>query len=399
DILAGSSIPRVHEECNARYDDILERLKQMTSERYVALANGVDAPGSHVVFNSLPWARREWVCVEDTWQHIDVPGLGWAIPSSAVPLPKTLRAENGLLENEFLRARFDNDGLLVSLVNTLTGEEAIAPNARANDLLVFEDTGDAWDFTVDRETNTWVYLDLEPRRPTLVHAEFKLEGPRAVVQQTRRVGNSEIRQRIFLTAGSKQLEFETEIDWQEKKSVLRARFPVNVTADTARCEIPFGSIARSTHNETPLERAQVEVPAQQWVDLSQADRGVTLLNDCKYGYRLKGNTIDLDVLRSARYPNTDRENPVYTDLGKHVLRYAILPHGGDFSEKDSTQAARAFNIPLSVVKRTAKGKTSSIPRTAFTIDNPAIDVSAIKPAENGTGIVVRFINTERISVR
>ena len=53
---------------------------------------------------------------------------------------------------------------------------------------------------------------------------------------------------------------------------------------------------------TTWDLAKDECPAQKWADLSQRDYGVALLNDSKYGYKIKKNVLDLNLLRSVVYP-------------------------------------------------------------------------------------------------
>ena len=57
--------------------------------------------------------------------------------------------------------------------------------------------------------------------------------------------------------------------------------------------------------------AKFEVCAQKWVDLSEGDHGVALLNDCKYGHDIHGNVIRLSLLRAPKAPDP------LCDMGLH----------------------------------------------------------------------------------
>ena len=129
-----------------------------------------------------------------------------------------------------------------------------------------------------------------------------MDGPRAIVAQIYRIGHSELVQEIVLTAGSARLDFVTRLHWREPQTMLRTSFPVAVHADEATYEIQFGTSRRPTHRNTTWDLARDEVAAHKWADLSQRDYGVALLNDCKYGHKIKGNVIDLNLLRSVPYP-------------------------------------------------------------------------------------------------
>ncbi|WP_238991360.1 alpha-mannosidase [Rariglobus hedericola] len=402
DILPGSSIKRVYDECNVRYVVILAELEALTAERYASLVDA-GVHGEMTVFNSLSWARREWVRHEGAWCWADVTGLGaarLAVAKHAVPI-----AAERLLENEYLRVIFAQDGRIESMWDKRARREVLATGGAGNDFVIIADTGDAWDFENDlSKKDVCGYLRRAVESPVLRERVARVDGPSAEIAMTWTYGASTIRQTVRLLAGAKQVEFATEADWQEKAMMLRVRFPVAVTADEARYEIPFGHIRRTTRDETSVEKAQIEVAALQWVDLSQADYGVALYNDCKHGFRVKGNVIDMALLRSVPHPgaaligkgdaddgeSAGGDGKVYGDLGRHVFRYALRPHAGDADAAVLTAEARAFNTPLRVV---AGGCALAGEKFAAA----AIEVAAVKPAEDGRGWIWRLVNvTERV---
>ena len=417
DILPGSSIKRVYDECNARYAVILAELETLTAERYatvVKVGAGGDAEGSDVtVFNSLSWARQEWVRWDGAWRRADVAGLGWARIKDGACYEAPM-ATVRLLENENLRVRFAEDGRIESMWDKRAGRETVAAGAVANDLVIIADTGDAWDFENDlSKKDVWGYLVREAARPVLRESVARVDGPAAEVRQTWVYGKSEIRQTVRLLAGAEQVEFETEVDWQEKATMLRVRFPVAVAADEARFEIPFGHIKRTTREETSVQRAQIEVAALQWVDLSQADYGVALYNDCKHGFRVKGNVIDMALIRSVPHPgaaligkgdadageSAGGDGKVYGDLGRHEFRYALRPHAGDADAVVLTAEARAFNVPLRVVRGECVSAGNRLQAGSYMpIMDAAIEVVAVKPAEDGLGWVWRLVNVTDATV-
>ncbi|MEZ0215668.1 MAG: alpha-mannosidase, partial [Rariglobus sp.] len=398
DILPGSSIKRVYNECNARYALILAELAELTRERYSAVASQVAPTGARVVFNSLSWPRTEWLKSAGTWHHVTVPALGSAVlaVSQLSSLNAQLSATTTLLENENLRIEFSAEGRMTSLFDKKAQREVLAPDEIGNDLVVIPDTGDAWDFETDHgKKDVCGYLRQPVRRPQLHEARATIDGPAAELIQVWRIGSSEIRQTLRLLAGADSLVFETTADWQEPAHMLRVRFPVAITSDEARFEIPFGSILRSTLDDTSHRTAQIEVAAQQWVDLSQADYGVALFNDCKYGFRIKGQVIDMNLLRSVPHPGAPligKDNKadtsaaaVYGDLGAHTFTYTLQPHAGPADLSKLTAAARALNTPLTIVESRAPAHVSPKSDTThtplFTLGSPSIELAAIKPAD------------------
>lgn len=169
-------------------------------------------------------------------------------------------------------------------------------------------------------------------------------------------------------------------------------------------EIPFGHIKRSTQEDTAQSKAQIEVAALQWVDLSEESHGVALYNDCKYGFRIKGNVIDMALLRSVPHPGAalidkadraDSKDAIYTDLGRHEFRYALRPHRGPVDTALLTAEARTFNTPLAVSQcKEARELSSGRAKkgTWIAIDSPAIELAAWKQAEAGKGWIFRLVN-------
>ncbi|MAH64254.1 MAG: alpha-mannosidase 2c1, partial [SAR324 cluster bacterium] len=118
-------------------------------------------------------------------------------------------------------------------------------------------------------------------------------------------------QKISLRANSKALEFETKVDWKECHRRLGTAFPIRVQTDSATCDIQYGHLKRPTHRNTTWDMARFEVAAQKYVDLSDQQRGVALLNDCKYGHKLHDNVINLHLLRSPTQPDPDADLGTY----------------------------------------------------------------------------------------
>ena len=184
---------------------------------------------------------------------------------------------------------------------------------------------------------------------------------------------------MVLETGSRVLRFETEVDWQEERRVLKVAFPVAIRAAHATYEIQFGHVERPTHRNTPWDVARFEVPAQRWADLGEAGYGVALLNDCKYGYDVLGNVMRLTLLRAPVHPDPA------ADRGRHLFTYALLPHPGDFRTAGVIQAAEALNAPLQVVDAGVDGTPSIV-----AVDTSQVVISAVKRAEDSDALIVRL---------
>ncbi|MFB9274327.1 alpha-mannosidase [Cohnella cellulosilytica] len=385
DILPGSSIGRVYDESLERYAALYERTLELTEEAYAAAAAhaGLE-PGEAFVANSLPWERREWVSWNGQAFLVTVP------PMSVAPLERSVSEaspaapvadENGL-ENELLRVKLGSDGSIVSLYDKLAGRETVAAGEQANLLTVYHDRGDAWDF--DRN-----YRQAVAGRMTRESVTAYENGSEAVVEQRFRFGESTLTQKIVLRAGERIVRFETEADWRESGKMLRASFPVDVRADRVNCEIQFGSLQRQTHRNTRHDFAKDEICAHQYIDLSQPDYGVSLLNDSKYGFSALGSVLDIHLLRSPSYPDPRADRAV------HRFVYALYPHEGDYVAANTYRRGYELNSPLTAFAggKGERRQAGAVPSPFVRIDSPRIMLEAVKKAEDSDDLIVRLYET------
>jgi alpha-mannosidase len=209
------------------------------------------------------------------------------------------------------------------------------------------------------------------------------QGPlRAGIRVVRCFGDSVITQTIRLAAGSRFIEFDTEVEWHESNRLLKVAFPVDVRSPRATYEIQYGHVERATHSNTSWEAAQFEVCAHRWADLSEPGYGVALLNDCKYGYDIADGVIRLSLLRSSTWPD-----PV-ADRGHHHFTYRLLPHQGDLREAGVVDAGYDLNVPLRAVTTTPhpgpRGTTGSL----VSVDAAHVVIEAVKRADDDPDALV-----------
>jgi alpha-mannosidase len=201
-------------------------------------------------------------------------------------------------------------------------------------------------------------------------------GPlQAVVRAERRIGSSVLTQDYVLESSSSLLEVRTEARWDEVHRFLKATFHLNVDADAATFEIPYGTIQRPTRPETEAEKARWEVSGLRWVDMTDrgGEFGLTLVDDSKYGYDVQGGTLRLSLLRAPKWPDPE------ADLGEHRFRYALYPHTGDWRQADSYRRGMEFNIPLRPVVVSSPSGGSLPDRAALlATDSDHVVLSAFK---------------------
>lgn len=382
DILPGSSIARVYTESLERYRLMEEETEALCKASEAALLGKVGAPGPAGPFaigNSLSWERNEFCKIDGRWVRASVPSMGYVVIDldSRPPDFPAPTASPERLENDILRALFDPSGSLASVYDKEHGREALAPGGAGNRLAVYHDPGHAWDFPMDYDRHP-------PDHFILKSTEAGVDGPRAWVRQTYAYGASVLTQEVSLAAGSRRLDFRTEVDWRESDRMLRTSFPVAVQADDVVCEIQFGNIRRPTHRNTSWDQAKFEICCHKWMDLSDGGYGVAVLNNGKYGHKALGNVLDINLLRSPGYPDPT------ADRGRHEFTYSLYPHAGDHGEGGVIRAAYELNVPLRV---TALRPSAGGPplRTSFlSVDASNVVVESVKKSELGDALVIRL---------
>ncbi len=434
DIMPGSGIAVNYLDAKRNLENVDRAAKEVTLGSLGEIAAHVNTqqPGAPVIlFNSLSWPRTDVTEIEaqlpEAAHQIQVadssgkpaetqllsldpethrarflllahtPSLGYATyfaraAASASPVHSLLKASADTLENEFIRVKIDpQTGCMTSLFDKRSGTEALAPaetdtggprNSTCGNLLqTFVDKPkqwDAWNIDADFEKQHW---DLDKAD------EVKLveSGPlRAVIEIKNHFQNSTFVRDVTLYAGVPRVDVKMQAEWHEKHILLKVAFPVSAHSDKATYEIPFGSVQRPTTRNTPAEQAQFEVPAQRWADLSDATHGLSLLNDCKYGYDAKGNVLRLSLLRSPEWPDP------HADEGHHEFTYSLYPHGGGW--KDALTIRQGYQLNYKLISLPVEKHTGMLPaqHSFVQVQPDNVIVSALKKSEDGDSLVLRF---------
>lgn len=379
DILPGSSIKRVYDESIERYGVLEAEVQGLIQLAYRALQKGKN--GTAGVINSLGWTRRGWVRTDHGWASYNALPFSIGVLTNETFEGESLKYEDDYIENACLKVVFDETGAIISVFDKVNNRETLEKGSRANVLNVYEDLQDAWDFDM--------YYDQSAPVPfRLVSSKKYIDGPKVVNEQVYAYNKSTLKQQVYLSVDDDLLVFETQVNWDEAHKMLRTSFPIDVYTDEAVCEIQFGTIKRPTHRNTSWDMAKYEVCAHRWVDMSEADYGVSLLNDCKYGHKLFENTIDLNLLRSTQHPGIDG------DKGEHTFKYALYPHLGDHIAAQTVRRGYEFNVePVLVDKPLHEMMEDSF----ISVDRANVIIDTIKKMEDTDDIILRLY--ESVGVR
>ncbi|MFN8538750.1 MAG: alpha-mannosidase [Thermomicrobiales bacterium] len=429
DILPGSSVPEVYVDADRDLASVRKDADAVSRAAQDALIASTARPDrSLFIFNPTPYTRHDplyWdlkeiddeAFIRQKYEHIAVTAEGQPLdtqlagqgtgrlvapppagippfgylrcalssdPTSHFPLPTSdFIITEQVMENRFYRLELDPRGHIRSLRDKRAGNrEVLAPGARANQLIAFEDKPlqyDAWDIDA--------FYEQKPYPIDSLHELTVTErGPvRGIVRLRRTFLSSEIIQQIIIYRDSPRIDFATTITWREHQILLKAAFPVAIHAGHATYEVQFGNVERPTHRNTSWDRARFEVCAQRWADLSEGDYGVALLNDGKYGYDIHGNVMRLTLLKSGIMPDPN------ADQGRHQFTYSLLPHPGDWRTADVHAHAAALDSPLQAREApAAPGGTTRDRLILATCDRPGLIIDTIKPANDGRGLILRL---------
>jgi alpha-mannosidase len=383
DILPGSGIREINAEAKAELEEVIEAAgaeQAAALERIAGQLPKGDVRDAIVVVNPSLSERPVRFTLEDGSQVASdgvVPPLGIAVLDHAKIAPMAgLVVATDRLENAHIRAEIGADGTITSLIHKDSGREALSD--RGNQLWVYTHdkprNWDAWDMDED-------YAEVGVELTEVESVDVVEAGPhRGAIRIVKRFRDSRVVQTYALTANGRRLDVETEIDWHDRRTFLRALTPVAVRSDFATFECAYGVVRRSTHTNTSWDQARYEVPAHRFADLSEPDFGLAVLNNAKYGHSARGNVLGLSLMRSPIYPDP------LADEGEQRFTYALMPHAGDWAAGGVREEAEDLNQPLLATR--ASGLAAGVV-TPVGVTGVTAALSGLKPSEDGKGLVLR----------
>ncbi len=373
-----------------------------------------------VVFNPHPWRLETDVEVEYTWLRaegahvvddedvpvpmqmtrplttmsssrgrlcfpVSVPPLGWRVyrVRNGTVEGEPLAGTDTRLENEHLLLELDPaTGRIATLLDKASGADLAAPGARH--AVVVDDRSDTWGHGVtayDDELG-----EFECVSTTLVEC-----GPvRAILRVESRFGSSTLREDYVLGADRRYVDVRVALDWHEQLKLLKLRYPTSVETDEATFETPYGHLVRPASGD--------EEPGQAWVDVSAGGRGLSVVNDAKYGYDVRGGDIGISAVRSPVWAWHDpREldeagDFEYMDQGRQTFLVRLVPHAGDWVDADVPRLAAELNQPpFALIETFHDGPLPQ--RASYAEDAGSVVMTVLKRAEDGDGVVVRAHET------
>ncbi len=452
DLAAGSGIGPIYADAARQYQEVFERGKRALDFSLETLGLQLETRGDGVplvVYNPQSWNRTDLVIAEVSASSLptrmvaihdgettpvqilrvpaamgsretatvafvakDVPQMGLKLyrlvadhgtPQTDTPrsseskpvLLKTGSTPRPFLENEFFRVEIDpKTGNIANLYDKVNKRETF--HGEGNSLTAWEDTAERAKITSKEYAGPAWDIGLTGKKWEIDKAEsVKLieQGPvRATIRVVRRFRDSRFTQDISLVAGVPRVDVSMTVAWYERATLLKAGFPLALQSGKVSAEIPYGVIERSQDGE--------EAVMGKWVDISNGEDGVAILNNGRNGYDARDNAIHLSVIRGPWAPDPR------ADEGDHTFGYSIYPHRGGWREGKVVYQALAFNSPLLAMQEPQHaspqeqwaGKDGGLPASYSFIktNSDHVVLYAFKQMEGfyDTDAIARFVETE-----
>lgn len=423
DVFTGSHPTKVLREALSKFDRaegialrVLNRAFETQFSTNIMRTEGI----SILVFNGLPWGRRDivslvlpdWLLgvknVSDGESNVpfevvdgnlrflaNIPPVGlktFAIePISEKPVQLSgWQTEKAMIENEYIYFECDTCNGIRQLVWKQTGKALLT---NCGDFLVVQQ--DRGSFQIEEPVgsevpaiaggfNIYRYNDSELAQHLVISGVFP-QLPWAGE------GNALSWEAEFsLIPGKPRLDVILKIHWKGEASRIRFKLTTNIDSSEGIYEIPFGVVRRKPYRDRGTARG--EWPARRFVAVEEREKyGLALINTGISGVEVNGGTIWTTLLRA---PKSKYAGMVPDDTssqhGNHIFQFAIAPYVGTWSQAGVIQEAQEVNIPFMTTIR--KGISSQFFSRSFLSLSPnTVVLSAVKSAEDGSNeLVVRF---------
>ena len=297
------------------------------------------------------------------------------------------------LENSKYRLIFNKNGDIASLIDKELGTQLLEKPIK---LALMSNLGElnypSWEIRKeDLDKEPYLYANTP---------EFEIieNGPaRIAVKVSRHAQSSKIEQVVSLDAFSQFVRVDNFIDWQERRTLLKAQFPFTCKNEAATYDLGLGCIKRGNNKENLYE-----VPAQKWADITDADEkfGVSIFSDCKYAWdKPADNMLRLTCIHTPAGAFTKDARQDLQDIGRNIFSFGIFSHKGALSSKTSQQS-QFFTYPLTAFQTSSKrsgalGSSFSL----FKVSSSNVIIRAVKKSDEDDDIIIRVNSSSHKEIK
>lgn len=390
DVVPGTSIKEVYRDTDIMYSQIQQTAKKIVDKCICTISENVSTSGGLFVYNPNSFEYNGYVSYDGKSIYAEkIPPFGWKVINTESS-ENSIKVTNSCLENKYYKIVFNESAEIISLYDKENKREVVKEGERLNQLIACDDTPhvdyDAWETAEYIEDKIWHVSDV-------ISLEILNEGGRCGLSITKKFMDSVINQKIYLYENSRRIDVVNYIEWHNEHIILKALFPVNTNTQKATYEIQFGNVERSTHKNTSWDAAKFEVCAHKWADISDGGYGLSILNDCKYGYSAYESTLKLTLLKSPTWPDNE------ADKGKHEFTYSLLPHKGDYRVGETVKESYKLNQPVLVKAVSEQDGILSSEFFMMRCSEENIIIETVKKAEDTDDIIVRLYEANNSQCR
>jgi mannosylglycerate hydrolase len=322
------------------------------------------------------------------------------------------------MENQFISVAINSDGTF-NLYSKVTGR-------LFEKLGFFEDGGDVGDYWQRIKPNfDKVCLSMA----TSANISVKEDGPLVttyVCELTMTVPSHAKKEKLFATAraetiaqikitqeltlktNSPHLEINITVINNAKDHRLRVVFPTGIEAGLSDAMGHFNVDSRQIKRpyEKGIRDAQMgTLPMQHFMDVCDENSGLAFINKNLTEYEVSedsSRTVYLTLLRCINVSicTEGRCGTIETGaegsqcLGKHTFNLAIMPHNGNWEKADIYGATEHFVFGPRLYQTSVHDNKKLSPQfSLLSLDNPAIQIAAIKKAQDSNDMVIRLYNS------
>lgn len=360
----------------------------------------VDCDGNDVPFQLVRASYTDGGTYLKCLFKADIPAYGYKVfylyrkeeYSAETAFDTDVSAGKNYIENRFLRAEIDEEsGAVIKLTDKRSGKnfagEKLGRAIICNDI----------------KNDTWAHAVTEFNDEIGSFGGGKCEvienGPiRATIKSTVKYNNSVFIRYYSLCSESDSLFVKCRLDFDEEYKLMKLCFETALQEPSVTYSMPYGFIEKEANSQ--------EEPSHAWTDIHDRNGvGLGIINDCKYSFCACGNDLRMMTARESAYLDhfgqkyRDGEMQ-FLDKGEQEFCYEIVPHTENINSY-LFKRSELLNTPLSVQQETHHDGTLPEVFSALNIDKDNIVVTAVKPAEDGDGIILRIVECagERTKVK
>jgi alpha-mannosidase len=349
-----------------------------------------------------------------------VPSLGYEVyrifPASGDPPASSLSTNQSdlfmteihqdVIENEFFRLEIDAwNGAIKSLVEKKTGWEVLPKERPFGGTVVRElDNGNFWEYNGHCKGDALFPMNRDHPLPEEGDGRAAFShhygGDGRVFKGSARMdynvnfafGKGFFATRIRLYAGLPRIDIHTTLVNEDERVRYRMALPTTLENGVITQEIPFGAI----------ERPKGEFPAQNWMDYSDASKGIAVLNRGLPGNNVDDNVLLLSLLKCTAlkegygevggFSKSTKTTDGYEIGVPHQFDYALVPHAGDWREAEIVRRGSEFNRPLIALKSVSRSGRLPKRLSLFAVSVDNVLVSAVRATPQG--LMVRVYEAE-----